>query len=380
MNLVQEVVDESTAILYGGDRKWFDVHEKDFVRMTTLYVPYGNERGGCPDWRGAWKGTDITKMPCVFCALPNAVKEYQQAFYDGAPVPHEEIVAKLMHNIAVAGRESDMHTLAIFNGGSFLAMEPDLQLKIVACVVAAKVQRLVIESRAELVTDDAVARIMRELAPYDIKLTVRIGVETQDDKVRMHVLRKGHVRKTLIRAVQILHAHGVTVGGYALVAPAPHSWILRVHPQVQNYELWALDEGVATVHAILDEFDMDEVYVCSTCVAPGTYLEKLWQEGAYEPASLTLIAEVLAKTVVTNNKKPIHLLPLKDEPAFVAVSSNHSRSGVHQNETKLHKHDRQFRALLDFYRATMEIRPFLRAHQLLRHDVHDCTLCQLLID
>ena len=376
MESLQDVPNEAVEALYGGDRQWFDTSEKKFVRFTTLYLPYGDERGGCPDWRGAWKGADITKMPCVFCAIPNAVKEYQNTCNNGAVVSHIDMCNAFADNLARSYRHEPLHTLAIFNGGSFLAMDSLLQQLIIAQVVVSGARRLVIESRAQLVSDEAILNILRELTPHNIKLTVRIGIETQDDRVRAMVLRKGHSRKTLMKAVEILHAHNVTVGGYALAAPAPLSWIKLVHPYLQQYDAWVLQEAIATIDVILDEFAMDEVYFCSTCVAPGTVLEALWQQGEYRPASLSLLAAVLAETV-EKHLKPIHLLPFRDEPAFVAVPSNHMQNGVRQDEALLHEHDIWFREIMDQYRSTMNAEAFLRKHAALQYNMRDCTLCRI---
>ncbi|OGG59340.1 hypothetical protein A3C89_02435 [Candidatus Kaiserbacteria bacterium RIFCSPHIGHO2_02_FULL_50_50] len=362
-------------LLYGSDRRWYDERGQKFVRFTTLYLPYGDARGGCPDWRGKWKGGDITKMPCVFCALPNAVKAYQDTFYSGASVPHADMLTALDANIEKARRTGPLHTLAIFNGGSFLAMDGAFQQQVAAQAALSGARRLVIESRAELVTSEAIARLKSELALHDVKLTVRIGVETQDDKIRMQVLRKGHARKALREAVHILHSYGVTVGGYALVRPAPLAWIQRVHPHVQDYDTFSQEEAVATIDAILGEFGMDEVYFCSTCVAPDTLLEQLWLQGDYEPASLSLVASVLAEAL-TKHDKPIHLLPFRDEPAFVAVSSNHEKRGVHQDEAALHPHDVLFRNLLDGYREAMHRQMFLYGYATLQSQVNDCSFCR----
>src|SRR5262249_31053883 len=151
--------------LRGGQRWWYDVDSGQGVRMATLYVAQG-----CPDW--GERGGQRNEL-CSFCALPNAAKQYRDAFFDGrppTPQEHFELFAENLRRLP-----HDIHTLAVFNAGSFLASlsnPPELQESIVRLVADhPSIQRLVIESRAELITTAAVHPLATALGNANKRLT-----------------------------------------------------------------------------------------------------------------------------------------------------------------------------------------------------------------
>lgn len=335
--------DPRISILQGGDRPWWDVKENKIVSATTIYLPQG-----CPDW-GEKNGK--RNQLCTFCMLPNAVIEYRNAFYEGQAVPQKDHVDLFQVTLQIAAPiEKNIHTLMIFNAGSFLATianAPETQRAIMQEVaIHPTIKRVVIESRAELITDSAVKRLIDILEPANKQLTIRIGVETQDDHLRIKVLRKGHSRKQLYQAVEVMKKYNVTGGGYALLNPAP------------NLETqWAMQETKATIDWVLgndqEQLGMDEVYFCSTNVGPGTPLERFWQKGQFQLASLWMVYKVLID-MAQKYQNRVHLLPFKDEPELLAVPSNHVPEGIAQDLTGATGCDRAFHAMLDRYRETRD--------------------------
>ena len=213
--------DDRIKSLYGGNRLWWDVDEQQMVLAVTLYVAFG-----CPDW--GEKGGKRNNL-CTFCALPNAAQKYRETFYSGLHIPDAEHVKVFNVNLSTAPLVKDAHTLMIFNAGSFLAMPESVQQEIMHDVVSQKnIKRVVIESRATLITEEAIKPLMEILSPAGKLLSVRIGVETNNDHLRLKVLRKGHSRKELHRAVAVLKKYGVTAGGYALLKPAPNSDLWQI--------------------------------------------------------------------------------------------------------------------------------------------------------
>lgn len=310
--------------LGGGNRQVWDIIEKRMVDLSTIYVGYG-----CPDWG-----------MCTFCSLPKAVEQYRQAFYGGCPIPdtdHTEVFTQSLQRI---GRP---HTVMVFNAGSFMAMPTPVQITMMKLARdTGFIRRVVVESRAILVKDDILSQLTGVLAPAGIGLTVRIGVETKDDYLRLKVLKKGHSRRALHKAVTAMKRHGVQSGGYVMFKPCPS----------MDSEA-AMDEVMATFQFVLDELDMDEAYFGPTCVGPGTPLYEAWQQGDFTPPTLWETARVLQMGTAIYPAK-IHLNQFADEPPFVAVPSNHLLRGVHQNLRGASGCDLEFHTLFDTYRKTMD--------------------------
>lgn len=355
--------DEQVAMLYGGDRKWRDVHDNTIIDFTTLYVPF----------RCIWgtnKKTGQRNELCTFCALPNAVIEYEHGFYDGKIVPFSDQVGMFAINLRKALlKKPHLHTLGIFNAASYFEMGSDLEIALIEKIVqiAPSIKRLVIESRAELITEEKVIPIVERLNKVEINLTIRVGVETQHDTLREKVLKKGHPRVHLFRARDVMKRHNVAGGGYALLKPAPR---YMMAPAIGDNSLseddvnqWAVQETKDTIEFILGNGDnqlgWDEVYYCATNVGPGTPLEKEWRQGNFEVASLWMVYDVLRSTKQYGRK--IQLLPFKDTPPFLAVSSNHNPKGLPESLEGATDCDLLFHAALNNYRETLDMEALVAA-------------------
>jgi radical SAM enzyme (TIGR01210 family) len=327
-----EDLDEKLAGLRGREGTWYDVASGQWVSMATLYLAQG-----CPDW--GERGGERNEL-CSFCALPNAARLYREAFFGGRSLTADEHYGLFAENLA---HLSSPHTLCVFNAGSFLAPQAnpvELQERIVRRVAAhPTIQRLVIESRAELITPKALEPLAAILAAVGKGLTIRVGVETQDDHLRLKKLRKGHTRARLSAATQTMAHARVTPGAYCLLNPAP-----RLAPR------WAVDEAEATLHWVLGELGFAEAYFCATCVAPATPLERAWRAGEFAPASLWEVWEVLRRTVSEYGRR-IHLLPFVDEPSLVAIPSNHVSTGIPEDLRGATGCDLQFHRFLAEYRS-----------------------------
>jgi radical SAM enzyme (TIGR01210 family) len=326
--------DPRIALLQGGSRLWWDIDERRMVPATTVYVPFG-----CPDW-GETKG--LRNSLCTFCALPNSVSAYRAAFYGEEGIPDEDHV-RLFGQTLRAAPQADRHTLMIFNAGSFLAMPARVQEEIMHAVVEGVApKRIVIESRAPLITETALRSLLAILVPCGVKLTIRVGVESKDDHLRLKVLRKGHSRKQLVHASALMRDFGVNSGGYALLNPAP-----RLDPK------WAEQEAIETIKWILDDggLGMNEAYFGATCVGVTTMLAQSWREGTFVPATLRSVLRVL-RSVLPEYADRIHLLPFSDEPEFLAVPSNHVEKGIPQSLAGAMGCDLAFHSMFASYRDT----------------------------
>lgn len=365
-------MEEKFLALQGGVRPWWDVLEHRLIKAGILYLPQG-----CPDW-GETKGERNTL--CTFCSLPYAASDYRLNFYGSKDqLSQDEHLRLFTANFeSIAPLDADIHTLMVFNAGSFLAdvaNTPETQTAIAEQVSDhPTIKRFVVESRAELVTSAALERLMKILGPAGKRLAIRIGVETQNDTLRTKVLRKGHSRKQLFEAVRLMKAYGVESGGYVLLNSAPLN-DLRLVMQKQDADetdvyIWAMQETQETLEWVLgnnpDQLGMDEAYFCSTNVGPGTPLTEAWQKGDFQPASLWMVFSVLKKAL-TRFSGRVHLLPFKDEPPLLAVPSNHVSTGILQDLSNAEGCDILFHQMFDCYRKTFDPRVLVPPN---------CTCCQ----
>lgn len=336
--MVTIVQDPRIELLQGGRRLWPDLRD-GLISTATVFVPYG-----CPDW-GESKGE--RNNLCTFCALPNAVMEYRKMFYGGYPPSISDHISIFQQTLRETMGSDVPHTLMVFNAGSFLAMPSELQLALVQEIIPYLVKRVVVEARASLITPLSLAPLVEILSAHDISLTIRIGVETQDDNLRNKVLKKGHQRRQLEEAVHTIHALGVTAGGYALLNPAPGISLS-----------WAIQEATSTIAWILNEqgadgLGMEEVYFSPACVAPGTLLHKAWLNDGFVPANLWAVLKVLKDTLPCFGGR-IHLLPFQDVPPFLAIPSNHVPKGIPESLEGAAECDLEFYNLFERYRETMD--------------------------
>ncbi|HUX35712.1 MAG TPA: radical SAM protein [Candidatus Paceibacterota bacterium] len=337
--------DPKVAVLRGGIRPWWDVVEKRFVQAATLYLPQG-----CPDW-GELQGPGKPIL-CRFCSLPHAAAGYRQEFFGGRILTAKEYLEMFRTNLeCMAPPNGCIHTAMVFNAGSFLAESAnpvEVQTGIARMIAEhPTIVRLVIEARAVLITAPALRRITDILQPAGKLLTIRIGVETQDDYLRLKMLRKGHTRQHLLEAVQAMRETGVNSGGYVLLNPAPGLSISRAIEETERTVEWVLGIGEG-------DLDMDEAYFGPTCVGPGTLLEAEWSAGKFRPASLWATWKVLRRAAQAHGRR-VHLLPFKDEPPFLAVPSNHLPAGIPENLEGAQGCDLEFHRLFQQYRETMDM-------------------------
>jgi len=317
-----EIKDGRVQISLGGNESVWEYATRQMVSASTIYVGYG-----CPDWGR-----------CTFCTLDQAVRQYRAAFYGGGEIPLNDHVAVFRESLRLVG---PVNTIIIFNAGSFLAMPVKVQAGMMKEIVPT-VQRVVVESRPQLVTEASVTTLMDILRPAGIHLTVRIGWETQNSRLRNRVLCKGMSLRDLLRAVRVLHDHNVQAGAYVMLKPATGL----------DFD-WARHEAVATICHLLGGVGVDEVYFGPTCVWPNTPLHEAWQRDDFSPPTLWETLWVLREVAFQFPQK-VQLVRFHEEPPFIAVPSNHVRKGVPQDLKKAAGCDLAFHAMFDRYRATMD--------------------------
>jgi radical SAM enzyme (TIGR01210 family) len=330
--------DEKVAALRGGERLWFDQEEQRMVKAAAAYVAYG-----CPDW-GAPNGIRKRQL-CPFCVLPDLAIDFQKRHFGGSMTSedHLDLFDQVVESIFVS--VPDLHTLKVFNGGSFFQMPRVMQERIMRRIAeSGRVRRVVVEARAGLITSEALDPLLSILG--EIRLTVRIGVETKDNHLRTKRLPKGQSYGQLLAASAVMLERGVMSGGYVLLNPAAGLSQEQMVCEARSTIEWVLEKGAANL-------GMQEVYFCATCVEPGTRLEEEWLSGAFRPAKLWDVFDVLVWAVGRYGPK-VHLLPFEEALPYRAVPSNHVPQGIPQDLEGAQGCDLQFHRMLRRYRDTMD--------------------------
>jgi archaeosine synthase beta-subunit len=143
---------------------------------------------------------------------------------------------------------------------------------------------LSVETRPEYITPARLNDIRaRTQAP---RIDVTVGFETQDDYLRMVVLRKKLSRRVIESRLAILGELGVRFTSYIMIKPAPGMT-----------EEQGVQEAVATIEYLLEQCRRRGVefiaYLTPTYIAKGSYLARTASPGDYTPPTIQSIARVV---------------------------------------------------------------------------------------
>lgn len=134
---------------------------------------------------------------------------------------------------------------------------------------------LLIESRAEFVTDESI----RELMALHDDIEVAIGLESANDKVLKYSINKNMTVADYDRAAATVRQSGARLRSYVLLKP----------PFLTEAE--AVEDSIAAAkHAALQS---DVISINPVNVQRGTLVERLWKTWAYRPPWLYSVVEVL---------------------------------------------------------------------------------------
>jgi archaeosine synthase beta-subunit len=160
--------------------------------------------------------TKRCQYQCTFCTLPAT-----SAFSD---VNGESIRAQLAAAFETAGSElGKLQQISLGNEGSILDertfSEEQLDWVLSSCVALPSVRSLVLETRGEFVSEACLDRIIERIAPC--KLTLKIGLESADERVREEILRKRMDLESFERTVVTMGRKGVALASYVLLKADP---------------------------------------------------------------------------------------------------------------------------------------------------------------
>lgn len=273
---------------YSLDRIYDFDKEKTVTRLTLLLPGKG-----CA-WAQKTGG-------CTMCGFPQKIRQIGKKFTTNDLIALYKI-AELMT------MDDNPFMLTIYNAGSFLNDDeiPCAAQKEICQRIKnhPTIKKLFIESRAEFVTAEKIQALKKDLG--EKKLTVAVGLEAQNDKVRNICIRKGLSRQTYEKAIKIIKQNGAKALTYVFIKP------------ICLNEQEAIEEAVNTAKYAF-KMRTDEVAFESAFIQKGTLMEKLYREGKFKPPWLWSIIEVVKRT---NHLGAIHLGGFEDQPPPIAIPLN----------------------------------------------------------
>lgn len=279
----------------------------NYWKVETIYDPLQNKKvkrwvlelpgAGC-EWYKATGG-------CTMCAFSQSTQKYT---FGGKLYPHF-VFMLLFHYAYQMVRKENPEQLYIYNGGSFLSSKEipfKTQLAILAWVAKhASVQKILVESRANLVTADTLSQYAEAIGGKDLEIA--LGLESADDKVRNQCLHKGLNKSTFEQAVNLCHQFGCKVFTYVYLKPHCLD------------EEQAVADAVSTINYCFN-VGVDEISLSCAFVQANTLLEKLFRDGKFTPPKLWSILEVIKATA---NLGPVRIGSFDDEPPPIAKPRNY---------------------------------------------------------
>jgi radical SAM enzyme (TIGR01210 family) len=179
------------------------------------------------------------------------------------------------------GREYER--VKIFTSGSLLdpgEVPPEARREILH---AFRGREVIVETRPEFVTEEAVRGCMEELdtGSGTVAFTLAIGLETSDDTIREKSIEKGFSFADFVDASRTARRAGAGVKAYLLQKP----------PYLTEGE--AIGDVVRSVHEVAPHADTISLNPCT--VQKGTEVERLWRAREYRPPYLWSVILALSR-------------------------------------------------------------------------------------
>jgi len=194
---------------------------------------------------------------------------------EGGPATAEDLVAQFER--AVQRSSPEVQMFKIYTSGSFLdplEMPERARDEILRRLEAMGIRRLVIESRPEYITAERVEACLSHL-----ETEFAIGLETTNDLIRQHIIRKGFSFADFVAASEVVHAQGGRIKAYLLQKP----------PLLSEGD--ALRDAIASARMARGYADVLSLNLCN--VQSNTQVERMWMRGEYRPPWLWSALEVL---------------------------------------------------------------------------------------
>lgn len=235
-------------------------------------------------------------------------KNYSGCSYCGYQALVDELSEKYSYNLLEIVKteykknSKNVTRVSFFVGGSFFEIKPNIQNEIISYITSQKeVNEIYIESRPELITTNNIIRLKNIVK--DKKLTVAIGLETHDEKIRNDVHTKGITNQSFEAAMEILKRNHIDSLIY-----------IFVKPPIKNYTdedayLEALESIEYAIKNGGTSIELESGYIVEN-----SKMHDLYQQGFYVPLKLWTINKLLVEATNKYQDIPIRLAYFTDTP------------------------------------------------------------------
>ncbi|MHC1570185.1 MAG: archaeosine biosynthesis radical SAM protein RaSEA [Candidatus Syntropharchaeales archaeon] len=203
-------------------------------------------------------------------------------YLDAAPISTPPTDADLISQIkyAISRFPEEDFMIKIFTSGSFFdrrEISEGLQKKLIEHLLQNRTKKLIIESRPEFVTPEAIKPVTEMFENFE----VAIGLETTSDEIRKHSIDKGFSFDDFKRAVEVANDNGAGVRTYLLLKP----------PYLTERE--AIDDIIKSANDLLPY--TKTISLNLTTVREHTQLYDLWRMGCYRPPWLWSALDIMKR-------------------------------------------------------------------------------------
>jgi archaeosine synthase beta-subunit len=215
---------------------------------------------------------------CTMCPFTNV----NNFGIDGATTA-ESLLDQVRRTLTRTADEPAYEVLSLYNDGSFFApraIPRDVQVEIARLVAAAGVQRLVVESLPQFITERVLRAFVEALGA--VRLEIGIGLQSSSVLVRETLVNTRISQVSFERALAVMTALGVDPKIYLMVKP----------PFLTDGE--AVTDVVESVD-YLSGLGVRGMTLCPTRVSPNTVAWELWRTGQYSPPNLWTVVEAVRR-------------------------------------------------------------------------------------
>ena len=225
--------------------------------------------------------TTKCQFQCTYCALPTRSATGR--------VTAEQVRAQIDYVFDTKSAELlDFRQFSFGNEGSALdrkRFHPEsLDHLLYRARGMRNLETLSIETRPEYIHREYLEHIARQT--HVRRLDITVGFETQNDHIRLTILRKKVSRRVMEDRVALLGTMGIRLTSYVLIKPAP-----------RMTDEQGIQEAVATMEYLRDICDRYGtelvIYLTPTYIAKDSYLQRTTKPGDWVPPTIQNIFQVL---------------------------------------------------------------------------------------
>ena len=186
-------------------------------------------------------------------------------------------------------KDNDTYKEVAFFGGSFTAIDPELQEKLLSVAYEYIKEKKIDSIRVSTRPDYINREILKRLKKYKVK-TIELGVQSANDYI-LGRANRGHTFKDVEKASKLIRWYGFNLGHQMMVGLPESSRI----------------DEINTAKALI-KLKPKMIRIYPVPVIKGTKLEKEYNNGTYEPLSVVQAVETCKQLVRMFNDKKIDVI------------------------------------------------------------------------